>query len=131
MATEINMSSQGNAVGKDIDNLKSEVYSQIEKLKGINSTITMYSDYSSSFLADATDLTYDNVEKAVDIISDVTFDTVPTRDLLGSSEEPNYGHTFNSSEIAISLFSKAPTAVSISSSSVSTSSNTFIFEITC
>ena len=93
MASAIQMANQAAAVGAQIDDLRDDAYSHIRD------GVTTYGSLYSSALAEATDISFASIEKAVSLIENITYETVPTRDLIGGSTSPDYGHVFLSTDL--------------------------------
>jgi len=99
MASALQMSGQAAAVGAQIDGLRDDAYSHIRDLQGLNRSVTTYGSLYSSALAEATDISFASIEKAVSLIENITYETVPTRDLIGGNTSPDYGHVFLSTDL--------------------------------
>lgn len=101
MASAIQMASQASHTGASIDSLKSDIDDQLRDLIEINRDITSYGALTSSFFAEVSDISFDNIDKAINIVENITYDTVPTRSLIDASTEPDYGHVFISPDLDI------------------------------
>lgn len=99
MGTEVNLSGLSSSTNSSIDGLKADVNSTIRDLESYLSSVTVYSDMPSSFLADVTKISFDGIDRAIDIIGDISYDLVETRELMPDSEDMEVTHTFNSPEL--------------------------------
>lgn len=98
--TEVNLTQLGNNTGAEIDNLKRDVYSKISDLERFLRDVVTYPGMRKNFLAEVTDITFDGIKKAEDLISTVGYTPVPTRDLMpDSSSSMGKGHTFISPQL--------------------------------
>ena len=95
MATEVDLTSLSNATSDKITSIKSDVYSRLSELEGLLNSVAIYPDLPSYFFAELTDISFDEIQRAEDIISTVEFTPIPTRDLMPSGEDTmEKGHTF-------------------------------------
>jgi len=99
VGTEVDLIAFSSTIGSLINDLKSDMYSQVNDLERYLHSATVYGDMPANFLAAVTDISFDGIASATDILESAVLELVPTRDLMPNTEEMETGHTFISPQL--------------------------------
>ncbi len=97
--TPIDFSSYQAATASALESMRSEVEDKLDDLRAASKDISLYGLSSSYYVDDIGEITFDALDSATSLISNIEFEPVETRSLYDETTENQITHTFISNDL--------------------------------
>ena len=96
---EFDFSQYQSSTNNILKSMFSEVNTKLGSLLSTSKGISAYNSNINNYIGDIPELTFESIGSALDLIDDIIFTPIPTRDLLPETVEPEFTHTFLSNNL--------------------------------